>query len=293
VSNSTASRWLLTGGLWLGVAAALLISLTNVFSRLHFEAGSNPVTFMLLRYVLFVGVVVVGFAVTTGLPRIPRHRYRDIVIAGLLNVAGATCLAFAIERLQVSLAIAVLYLFPIFTLLIDSSVRRKLPSPIAVAALLLALLGLVLALDVRTTLPDPVGVAFALCAALGVSASFVWIDWRLQDVGDGARILGLSVVALVAMIVFSLFKGGVVWPLPSAWAWVTLLIATATFGAAYTAIFLAIARVGAPTTSTLMNLEPPATAVFAALLLGDRLDTIQLIGIALVIAAVIWAQRHA
>lgn len=280
-------------GLLLGVAAALLISLTNVFSRLHFEAGSNPVTFMLARYILFVGVVAGCFALTAGLPRVPKHRYVDIVIAGLLNVSGATCLAFAIERLQVSLAIAVLYLFPIFTLLIDSGVRRKLPSKITLAALLLALAGLVLALDVRTSQPDPTGVVLALCAALGVSASFVWIDWRLEDVRDGARILGLGVVALVAMIVFALLDGGVVWPLPSAWAWLTLLIATATFGTAYSAIFLAIARAGAPKTSTLMNLEPPATAVFAALLLGDRLDAMQAIGIALVIVAVILAQRHA
>ena len=115
-------------GVALGLSAALLISLTNVFSRLHFEAGSNPVTFLLARYVLFVAVVALVLGALGALPRIDRARWPDLLAAGLLNVAGAASLAFAIERLPVGLAVAVLYLFPILTLLIDSAVRRRAPS---------------------------------------------------------------------------------------------------------------------------------------------------------------------
>lgn len=278
-------------GIVLGIAAALLISMTNVFSRLHFDAGSNPVTFMLARYILFVAALFIGLALFKRLPRIATNRYRDVIAAGLLNVVGATCLAFSIERLQVGLAIAVLYLFPIFTLLIDSVLRKRLPSSTTIIALLIAFAGLVLALDVAVSWPDPIGVGFALAAALCISGSFVWIDWRLDDLGDAARVFWLSVVALIFSIVLALTKGGVIFPLPTSWAWVTLVIATATFGGAYAAMFVAIGRIGAPTTSVLMNLEPPATALFATLLLGDHLGSLQMFGITLVIAAVLFAQR--
>jgi len=293
---STRTRGRLVG-LLLGVTAALSISLTNVFSRLHFEAGSNPVTFLLGRYILFVAIVAAGLAIAGRLPRIERRYWPDLAIAGLLNVSGAASLAFAIERLQVSLAIAVLYLFPIFTLLMDSALRRRAPAPWAVAALALAFAGLLLALGVvggdagaGRAPPDPVGLAFALGAAVGIAASFVWMEHRLAALGDSARVLGLAGVGLGFAVGLSLIGGGVIWPLPSAEAWITLVVATATFGAACAAMFTAISRIGATSTSTLMNLEPPATALFAMLLLGDRSSPGQMLGIGVVVAAVLLAQ---
>mgnify|MGYP000545041979 CR=1 FL=1 len=279
-------------GLLLGIGAALSISLTNVFSRLHFEAGSNPVTFMLVRYVLFVAIVATGLALLGRLPRVAARQVPDTVGAGLLNVIGATCLAFAIERVEVGLAIAVLYLFPILTSLIGAALDRRRPPGIALAALALAFIGLVLALDIGgDARPDPLGLAFAFGAALSIAGSFVWIERRLDTLGDAARTLGLATVALGFVVALAGVRGGVVFPLPSAWAWLTLVIATVTFGAAYAAMFAAISRVGATTTSMLMNLEPPATAVLATLLLGDRLSGTQLLGIALVVIAVLSAQR--
>ena len=281
-------------GLAFGLVAALAISLTNVFSRLHFEAGSNPVTFMLARYVLFVAALVLALVAAGRLPRIAARHVPDIVGAGLLNVAGATCLAFAIERVEVGLAIAVLYLFPILTLLMGALLDRRRPEPVALAALALAFVGLVLALDVGGgTRPDPLGLGFALAAAFCIASSFVWLERRLGALGDAARLLGLSVVALGFVIGLAVLKGGVVFPLPGARAWLTLLVATASFGAAYVAMFAAISRVGATTTSMLMNLEPPATAVLATLMLGDALKATQMLGIALVVAAVLLAQRTA
>ena len=276
-----------------GLVAALSISVTNVFTFLHYEAGSNPVTFLLARYALFVGALGLWLGLAGRLrPVAPADRLH-LWGAGLLNAAGASALSFAIERLPVALAIAILYLFPILTLLLDRAVRRAVPPPALLAALLVAFAGLALALDVRGVVPDPAGIGFALFAATAIAASFVWIDHALPAMEGLARTFRLGVAGLAFAVLLAAGTGDLVWPFPSARTWTTLLVASASFAIAYLAMFRSIATAGAPTTSLLMNLEPPTTVVLAFLVLGEALGILQLVGIAITVAAVVAAQRLA
>ena len=58
-------------------------------------------------------------------------------------------------------------------------------------------------------------------------------------------------------------------------------------------MFRSVSVAGATLTSLIMNLEPPVTVVLAWLVLGDSLRAVQLVGIAITIAAVATAQRLA
>ena len=283
----------MTGRVGFGLLAALSISVTNVFTHLHYETGSNPVTFLVGRYVLFVALLGLWLG-ATGRLRLaaPADRFH-LWGAGLLNAAGASSLSFAIERLPVALAIAILYLFPIVTLLLDRAVRRVPPPPALVAALLVAFAGLALALDVRGVVPDPAGIGFALFAATAIAASFVWVDHALPTMQSLVRTFRLGVAGLAFAAALAAGTGDLVWPLPSARTWTTLLVASASFAVAYLAMFRSIAVAGAPTTSLLMNLEPPATVVLAFLVLGEALGALQLAGVAITVAAVVAAQRLA
>ena len=273
--------------------AAVAISVTNVATALHYAAGSNPVTFLLGRYVLFTAALGLWLVASGRLrPLAPEHRVH-LWGAGLLNAAGASSLSFAIERLPVALAIAILYLFPLFTLAIDHAARRERPSPALLAALAVAFAGLALALDVRTVVPDPAGVGFALFAALSIAASFVWVEHRLGAMEDLARTFRIGVAGLAFAVVLTAGTADVVWPFPSGSTWTTLLVASASFGIAYLAMFRSVSVAGATLTSLIMNLEPPVTVVLAFLVLGDSLRAAQLLGIGITIAAVAAAQRLA
>ena len=276
-----------------GLLAALSISVTNIATYLHYEAGSNPVTFLLARYALFVGALGLWLGIAGRLRAASPRDRRHLWGAGLLNAAGASSLSFAIDRLPVALAIAILYLFPIVTLLLDRAVRRTMPSLALVATLLVAFGGLALALDVRGVVPDPAGIGFALFAAAAIAASFVWVDHRLGGMDDVVRTFRLGVSGLAFAMVLALGTGDAIWPFSSAATWTTLLVASASFAVAYLAMFRSIALAGAPTTSLLMNLEPPATVLLAFLVLGDALGPVQLAGIAITVAAVVAAQRLA
>ena len=250
-------------------------------------------TFLLGRYVLFTAALGLWLVASGRLrPLAPEHRVH-LWGAGLLNAAGASSLSFAIERLPVALAIAILYLFPLFTLAIDHAARRERPSPALLAALAVAFAGLALALDVRAVVPDPAGVGFALFAAISIAASFVWVERRLGAMEDLARTFRIGVAGLAFAVVLTAGTADVVWPFPSGSTWTTLLVASASFGIAYLAMFRSVSVAGATLTSLIMNLEPPVTVVLAFLVLGDSLRAAQLLGIGITVAAVAAAQRLA
>ncbi len=250
-------------------------------------------TFLLGRYALFTAALGLVLVASGRLrPLAPEHR-SHLWGAGLLNAAGASSLSFAIERLPVALAIAILYLFPLFTLLIDHAVRRERPSIALIVALVVAFAGLALALDVRGVVPDPAGIGFALFAALAIAASFVWVEHTLGTMDDLVRTFRIGVTGLVFAIALAVGTADVVWPFPSVATWTTLAVASASFGIAYLAMFRSLTAAGATLTSLIMNLEPPVTVVLAYFVLGDALRWTQLLGIGITIVAVATAQRLA
>jgi len=101
----------------LGVAAASLISWTNLFSLLHFNAGSTPVTFLFFRYLFLLIVLLIIMRCTAQSLVVQRAYRRDLLIVGFLSAAGAGCLSYAIDLIPISLAVIILYLFPLLTLL--------------------------------------------------------------------------------------------------------------------------------------------------------------------------------
>lgn len=279
-------------GVALAVVAATAISVTNVASRLHFEAGSNPSTFLLWRYLLFLAALIV-LVKWNGRALWPDARRRDLFMAGLLNVIGAGSLAFAIERIPVALAVTILYLFPCMTVLTDAWLARRWPNRLVLLAVVLALIGLAMALGLGsagTGAVDLLGLVFAFVAAAGIASSLMWSERRLGMLDELPRLYGLTVTGTVAVIVLSGVSADVVWPFTTLERGLTLVAAALGFMIATSAVFAAVARVGAARTSILMNLEPPVTVLLAWLLLDERLATMQLLGIAIVLAAVLMSQ---
>jgi len=262
----------------LGVAAASLISWTNLFSLLHFNSGSTPVTFLFFRYLFILIALLIIMRCTAQSLVVQRPYRRDLAIVGFLSAAGAGCLSYAIDLIPISL--------------VSSILERSWPSKVMTAGLICAFAGLLLAVGPDSQAANPIGLLFAFSAAVGIAASFVWTERTLGQLSDGTRLLGLMGTGLILAAFLAIVTGDLVWPMPEPHGWSTLLAATATFGAAFSAMFMALARIGASATAMLMNLEPPLTALLAVTVLGDVLSTIQIAGILIVISTIILVQWH-
>jgi inner membrane transporter RhtA len=218
------------------------------------------------------------------LRRLPR---RVIAAAsGLGVVTGSMTMLFlaAIDRIPLGTAVAIEFLGPLSVAVLRSHSRRQLVWP------LLAGVGVLALTEPWQAAPDAAGLLFAAGAAVGWGGYIVLTQHVGDEVG-GVRGLGISipVAALVAGLV------GAPEAVPElSWdavlfaAFLAVLLPVVPFSLE----MLALRRLTAAAFGTLMSLEPAMALLIGLLVLDQRPSGGQLIGIALVVAAGVGAQRH-
>ena len=296
----------LFGSLAVLVAAACFGTL-GPLSRLAFEAGMTPLGFVTWRAA--IGAVVVG-----GLVLLRMRRGRPYV--GLRGVSGRARVALivvvlsgivlnlaiftAFDRITVALAVLGFYTYPAMVTAAITIRERHRPDAIQLGALAMALVGM--AVVVLGQLDPSVGVRFdlvgfglALVAAVAQTV-FVLVSRRgfvavptdeatLAVLGGGA--LGFLLLAIGfgdAAAVLKPFGTPAVWP---------YLLFGGLIGAGIPSLlFLTAVRwIGGVRTGILAMFEPVTATVLAALILGEALRPIQVLGGALVLGAGVLLQR--
>jgi drug/metabolite transporter (DMT)-like permease len=191
------------------------------------------------------------------------------------------CYLLSVESISVSLAVLVLYTYPLLVLVYSVLRRQVSPSPVLISIFCLAFLGLYLALSSGSTKPDSSGLLFASLAGLGAAYTFI----------RGARIapqlnplvitfwINAIGLAMIVPLVYTQFS------LPAASnGLIALAAATLFYVIAILCQFEALARLPATTAAFILNLEPVVSILFAAIILQEHLDGLQWLGVGLVIS---------
>lgn len=209
-------------------------------------------------------------------------RREAIAVAAYGTVLGGMNYVFyqAIARIPLGLAVAIEFTGPLAVAVLGS--RRR----IDFVWIVLAVLGilLVLPLTKQSGSIDPIGVLLALVAG-GFWALYIVTGKRLGAhlPGGTAASLGMVVAALVVLPVGLAQAGTRLWHpslLPSA-----LGMAILSSALPYSLEMFALRRLPTKTFGVLMSLEPAFGALSGALLLHERLTTLQWVAIGLVLAA--------
>lgn len=207
------------------------------------------------------------------------HRRRLFVAFGVVLAAMNTCFYLAIDRLPLGTVGAIEFLGPIALAALGVRTRRN------ALALGAAVVGVGCLADVRLA-GEPLGFAFAV-ANCALFTLYVVLGHRVaQEGGDRIDRLGASMlVALVAVTPL-----GIVGAAP-ALADPVLLAAGLGVGVCssvipYVCDQLTMARLPRSTFALLLSLLPASAATIGFLVLGQRPHPIELVGIALVAAAV-------
>ena len=264
----------------LAVAAIVTVQLGAALSTTLFnEVGAAGTAWLRLA---IGGLIFMAIA----RPRLRQYSRADLRIALALGFATAVMTVgfqSAIARIPLGTAVAIEFLGPLGVAAFRSHSRRALVWP------LLALAGVLILTEPWTGAVDPIGVAFAIMAAVGW-ASYILLT---QSVGDRfSGIDGLAITIPVAALCATVVG------LPQAWGGLTVeVLVRATFIAIlipvipFTLELLALRRLTAAAFGTLMALEPAVGTMWGALLLGQSVQALQLVGVALVVAAGIGAER--
>jgi DME family drug/metabolite transporter len=284
-------------GLLYLIMSGMLFGTGGLIGRLLSQAtGLSPVAVAGYRLAVGGASIMVLLAVTGR--RLPRGRaaWARVAVVGVLTAIYQSCYFASVALTSVSQATLVtIGAFPVLVSVIERATGRR-----QVDRWMLATNGMALAgLGLLVGLPSGGFGAAAMLASVGLAfiaaGGFATVSVvmtrpvpgldELGTTGLGFTVGGLFLVPLAGVTVGLGFR-------PSA-VTIGLLIAlgTAPTAVAYTLYFLGLRSVSASTAAMMTLLEPLTGAMLAAVLLGDRLGTVGIVGAVLLAAAVILAAK--
>lgn len=275
-------------GRLLALGAAACWGLITSFARIVYQEGANPASLTVLRFVLLALTMLMLLVVFKRPLRITvsRKLMSGLILSWYLITAGHLG---AVNFIPISLAAVIFYTFPFMVLGYARFVQRKRVTLREASGFIVAFAGLVVALGPVITGLDPVGVGLAFVGALA-AATFLVAYERVPDHVDVIAIsFWLALGCVVLSLVVALFGRDV--PIPnSERAWLALGAIAVFTATAFILNLLAVRRIGAATTSLLLNLEPVVIMCAAVFLVGEHLSTQQIIGIIVVVSGLIVSQ---
>ena len=281
------------------LASAAAFGAMGVFGKLAYDEGTTVGTLLAVRFTLAAALFWLLLVVRGDLREVSGLERRDIRLGLALGAGGyalqAGCYFAALDRIDASLLALLLYTFPAMVAVVAVAIGRERFDGRHGIALVLASGGLVLVVaGAGAGSLDPLG------TVLGLGAAVVYTAYILISDGIAGRVrpqllatlvcTGAAVTLVVGSAVLGELQPGDV--TAAGWGWLACLSVVSTVGA-ITLFFAGLERVGPTTAAILAMVEPLVTVLLAFVVFGERLGTLQLLGGALVLAAVVPAATAA
>ena len=279
----------LRGAILVATSAAAFGALP-IFARLAYAQGVDLYGILVPRFAIGAALLAM-IAIVRGL-----HWPRGSTLAGTpalggVGYTGQSFLYFsALQHADASLVALLLYSFPFIVAVLAVVFLKERLSAARVAALVAAAVGLVLTIGGgRGT---SLGIALGLGAAL-VYAVYIVVGSRILREVD--PIVSSCLICLAAAVSYGFIAFGrglagapVQWPATvQAWLPVAALAIIGTV-LAIGAFFAGLQLLGPTPTSVLSTLEPVVSVTLAAVVLGERVGALQLLGGAVIVGTAVW-----
>lgn len=277
-------------GIGLVLISGISFSVLPIFNRYAAAAGVNVTTLLALRFSIAAAVVWMmlsrsGRAVAGR--SLSRRRIAGLCLLGAIYVAQSSSFFESSRRIPVALTSILLYLYPAVVALLAWLFLGDRLTGIKLFSLTLALAGSVLTLGSPQAGTDILGVVLGIVSAI-IYSIYIVLGSRLQ-IGVPVRVASAYIMTAAGLIfiVFGLVTGQLNLALSSA-AYVPVLgLALISTVVPFLTFFAGMERIGPSHTSIISAVEPLGTAVLGALLLGEMLGPLQLIGGGLILSAVV------
>ncbi len=294
-------------GIVLVVVSACAFGSGGLFAGTVYASGVDWMTLLAWRFV-FGGIVLWGWVLLSAERRrtLRSVRRREVLVAlglGVVYVGNTGAYYWSLETVPVNLAALIVYIYPAVVAVLSIRWARRLPGRRPWVALSVALAGTALAIGgiPSTAMPPISGLVLIVASPLLYS---VWIILAVrysgEHRGEGSEAGGAAAIAMPMMLVSTaavywagtLATGRPVLPWqipPEAWPGLIGVGVVATAIAVQT-FYAGARRMGAAQASLVSTIEPVWTIALAALLIGQTLTPVQLLGGVFVIAGVLIAQ---
>ncbi|WP_315832772.1 DMT family transporter [Bradyrhizobium prioriisuperbiae] len=283
---------MLAGYLYIA-SAAILFGIAGAASKYLFIHHMGPLDLTILRNVVACLIFVL---IIYGLKFKATFRKNDIVhylVVGILMTAVNYTFFLAIALNGVAVALILQYTAPVFVTLVEVSLGLAVLTRHRITTIVVALGGcflLVRGYDSESFRGNLTGVAVGVLSGLvfGLYNMAVNVSHK-RGVDDRALVLSSFVVSSAILLAFAPSMTVSISDLGlDSWMFILFISALATVLPYW--LFVIGLKVVPPFQATVISiLDPLAAAIVAALLLGERLELLQIAGVVLVLGSVVFA----
>ena len=260
-----------------------------LFGKLGYASGVEPFALLAWRFCLAAVVLAAVAVVRARRRRVavlpPRPLVLRLVLTGALLLTGEVVLYFlGLQRVSAGLAETLLFLYPAWVVLFAAVVLGLRPTAVMVLCVAGAVVGAALTVGGAGT-GEPVGVLMVVAASAGFGA-YVLVASRLVPRAGSLRGTALvmtgAAVSFVLLVVVTRSRGPA-----DLGGWVAVLgMAVLGTVVSFGLLSAGLARLGAGQAAVISTVEPVVTVVLGAVLLGEAVGVLQVVGMVVILGSV-------
>jgi drug/metabolite transporter (DMT)-like permease len=277
------------------IAAASSYALVPNLVRSAYQSGVPALEAVCTRTAIVAAVLFILARAQRVSFAVPKAAWPGFTLMFLATFFVSTCYLSAVQFINVGMATTFFYTFPIIVAVASPLLERRKPSPLLLALVAMAFIGLVMITGPVVQSLDWRGVALALISAFGCALQFFsgrMLSKHMQPAAFGSLI---HILLLPVVIAITLYAGSGVIKLTQFPTLSSPVISVLAMAFAYCAGYFfhmsAVNKAPSDVVAPYFNLEPVLAIVIATLFLGEKLNGLQLAGIALVVLALIAVNR--
>lgn len=244
-----------------------------------YEGGATVGTVLTCRF--FITAAIFFLCVTLRKSHVPLSRKQLLslmLLGGVFYMLQSTTYLTAVRFISPSLASLILYTYPILVAILSFFVDHEPIGARTIIAIVISLGGVFLMLKVSGEDINIAGVLLALCAAVVYTCYIVIGNRVVKQLPSIVTSAYVALFAALSLLLINLVTGDLHFAV-SLQGWLAILgIALFSTVIAMLAFFRGLELVGSTQAAVLSTTEPLVTVCLSALLLGERLSALQLLG---------------
>jgi drug/metabolite transporter (DMT)-like permease len=272
-------------GLGVALSAASLSAVNIVSTRFAAFAGIPGVTLVFYRVFLMLVLVGAAVALWRSSLRVAAGERSTMAVLGVASaVLGASYLS-SVAFIPVTVAVVIFYTYPVLIVLASPFVDGTRITGALLLVVALAVAGVALVVGPAFHGLDWRGLALAATASLATAVQF-FAATRCRRTGIMAKTFWIHVIVLPVSAAIAAIAGALAPPELLLAAPLAVAVTIGGYVLGFVFQFAALARASAVVAGIAFCAEPVVAALSSAVMLGEQLSAVQLLGGVLVLAAI-------
>jgi len=270
-------------GIIFALAAGVFFGIIGPVTKTAYNLGAGVGLAIFLRYIVALLIVSPLIPKQQNLISVYKNNFSNFFLITIASIMLTTGLLTSVTYINVSLTIIIFCTYPIIVLTISIFITKEKIKNIIKLLFLTTFIGLFLALSPSTESLKIQGIVFALIASLGASIMIV-TNQTMSKKNISPIQINIFINffnTIFFFIILSLFFK--IDTDVSLNAFFILLIPSCSYAIALFLQLLAIPRIGQTNTALFLYLEPITGIFGAVLILNEKLTSMQLLGIVIVL----------